>query len=130
MADGGGTATYLQATLQVAPIAVHVTEEDFRAMVLVYVDDVVAIADSTNVSFWMSSIDDPAVAPVVERVDPPPVIPDVGDLAVCSTYKHWCDEEDPLLPGSPAQVFEATIFDASDSLAVKLGSLLAGSSGV
>ena len=41
-ADGGDTAAYLWATLRAAPIAVPVAEEDYQAMVVVYVDDVVA----------------------------------------------------------------------------------------
>ena len=52
------------------------------------------------VSFRMSSLDDPVVAPGVGRVDPPPMIPEaeVGDPAVYSTYEHWSEEEEPLLP--------------------------------
>ena len=49
----------------------------------------------------MSCLDDPVVAPGVERVDPPPVIPDAGAPAACSTYERCSEEEDPLLPGGP-----------------------------
>ena len=87
---------------------------------MVYVDDVVDFSDYTNVSFRMSSLDDPAVAPVVERVDPPPVIPDAGTPAVCSTYERWSDDEDLLVPVSLARVLEAAIFATLDSLVAEL----------
>ena len=83
-ADGGDTAAYLWATLRAAPIAVPVAEEDYQAMVVVYVDDVVAFADATNVSFWASSLVAPVIASAVERVDPHHVIPGTGAPAVCT----------------------------------------------
>ena len=58
-----------------------------------------AFSNSTNVFFQMSCLDDPVVAPGVERVDPPPVIPGVRALAVCSAYESWREKEHPLLPG-------------------------------
>ena len=64
---------------------------------MVYVDDVVDFSAYTNVSFRMSSLDDPVVAPRAGRVDPPPVIPGTRAPAVCSTYQRWSEEDDPLL---------------------------------
>ena len=87
---------------------------------MVYVDNVVAYADATNVSFQASSHVAPVVAPAVERVDPSPVIPGAGALAVCSTYERWRDEEDSLLLGGSTQILKAVIFDAEDSLAAEL----------
>ena len=97
VASGGSTEAYLWATLQVAPIAVPAAEEDFRAVVMVYVDDLVAFADFTNVSCRMSSLDDPVVTSGIERVDLPPVLPDTGAPAICSIYEHCSDKEDLLL---------------------------------
>ena len=56
----------------------------------------------------------------VGSVDPPPVIPEVGAPAIHSTYEHWSEGDDPLLPGGPTQVLEAAIFAALDSLATQL----------
>ena len=75
-------------------------------MVVVHVDD-------TNVSFWVSLLVTPVIAPAVE-------ISSADAPAVLSTYERWRNKEDPLLPGGSTQILEASIFDAADSLVAEL----------
>ena len=89
-------------------------------MVVVYVDDVMAFSDATNVSFWASSLVAHAVTPTIERVDLPPVIPSTGAPAVRTTYERWRDKEDTLLSGGLTWILEAAIFDAADFLVAEL----------